>query len=205
MPQGTRQPVPAAKKMLDRLCANWVYGGSLAGLLLLLISPLLADCGSVVLFLTFLHLPVYMLHQYEEHDDDRFRRFVNRTLGKGRELLSRADVFVINVPGVWGVIAISFCLASQVDLGFALIAVYLVLVNAIVHIAHAVVFRTYNPGLGTAIFLFLPFSVYSLWQVQTSGAGTLPFHALGLFVAVGLHAAIVIYCKFKPLIVVKLR
>ncbi len=49
--------------MLDRLCANWVYRGSLAGLLLLLISPLLANCCSIVLFLTFLHLPAYMLHQ----------------------------------------------------------------------------------------------------------------------------------------------
>ncbi len=86
------------------------------------------------------------------------------------------------------------------DLGFALIAVYLALVNAAMHIAHAIVFRMYNAGLGSAILLFLPLGAYSLWQVQASGEGTLPFHAIGLFVAIGIHAAILVYCNFKRLI-----
>ena len=56
---------------------------------------------------TFLCLPLYMVHQYEEHDGDRFRHHFNRTIGQGREVLSPLVVFLANVPGVWGVIGLS--------------------------------------------------------------------------------------------------
>ena len=92
------------------------------------------------LVVTFLLLPVYMLHQYEEHDNDRFRQFFNQTIGQGKDVLSPWVVFLTNVPGVWGVIGLSLWLAATANIGFALITVYLVLVNAIVHIAHAVIF-----------------------------------------------------------------
>jgi hypothetical protein len=88
--------------MFKRIIDHWVYGGFLAGVLLLLLAPLLTAAWSTALTATFLHLPFYMLHQYEEHDDDRFRRFFNQTIGKGQEVLSREAVFVTNVPGVWG-------------------------------------------------------------------------------------------------------
>ncbi len=57
--------------MLSRLIANWVYGGFLAGLLLVLLEPVLTRSWAPALAAVFLQLPVYMLHQYEEHDHDR--------------------------------------------------------------------------------------------------------------------------------------
>jgi len=89
--------------MFGRLIANWVYGGFLAGLLLALLAPILVHARPLPLVITFLCLPVYMIHQYEEHDNDRFRQFVNRQIGKG-EVLSPLAVFIINVPGVWGIV-----------------------------------------------------------------------------------------------------
>src|ERR1039457_2011248 len=83
--------------MFARLIANWVYGGFLAGLLLLLLTPVLVHSWPVSLVTTFLCLPVYMVHQYEEHDNDRFRLFVNQKIGKRRVGLSPLAVFVINV------------------------------------------------------------------------------------------------------------
>ena len=179
--------------MLKRLITYWVYGGALAGVLLLLLTPLLSRSWSVALTLTFLHLPMYMLHQYEEHDRDRFRLFFNKTIGRGREVLSPAAVFVINVPGVWGVIVVAVYLAAEVNIGLGLIAVYLAVVNAFVHIIHAIVFRCYNPGLGTAVGLFLPVGTYSIYQLHTASGGAAMPHLIGLFVAVGLHVAIVVY------------
>ena len=142
--------------MLHRLIANWVYGGFLAGLLLLVLTSTLTHSWPAALTATYLCLPIYMLHQYEEHDDDRFRQFFNGIVGNGRRGLSLGAVFLINVPAVWGAIGISLALAASVNIGFGLIAVYLLLINALVHIAHAIAYRGYNPGLGTAIALFLP-------------------------------------------------
>jgi len=183
--------------MWERLIANWVYGGFLAGVLLLLLTPVIARSWSTVLTATFLLLPVYMIHQYEEHDDDRFRRFFNQTVGQGKEVLSPRAVFVINIPGVWGVIAISLWLTAFVAAEYALIAVYVVLVNAVVHVVGVAVFHGYNPGLGTAIALFFPAGAYALWEVQKSGGASLGTHAIALLIAIGTHAAIVLYAKHK--------
>src|SRR5262249_31723113 len=152
--------------MLSRLAQYWVYGGFLSGILLLVLLPEFARNWSSALLAVFLQLPVYMLHQYEEHDNDRFRVYVNRLMGGGREVLSHWAVFVINVPGVWGVIAVSFYLASDVSIGLGLIAVYLTLINAVTHVGAALASRAYNPGLATATFLFLPASVFGVRELQ---------------------------------------
>ena len=178
--------------MLHRLVANWVYGGFLAGLLLLLLAPVFTSGWPPALAGTFFCLPAYMLHQYEEHDNDRFRVFMNRILAGGREVLSVPAVFVINVPGVWGVITLSLWLASRVHPGLALIAVYLTLVNAIIHIGHAVITRSYNPGLVSGVVLFLPLCVWCIYAIQHAGAGTPAMHAIGLATALAIHFAIAV-------------
>lgn len=177
--------------MLARLRDNWVYGGVLAGLLLLALTPVLARGWPVALVLIWLQLPAYMLHQYEEHEDDRFRRFVNATIGGGREVLTRLDTFVINIAGVWGVDAVAFVLAAQVRLGLGLIAVYLSLVNGLAHGVQAIALRRYNPGLATAILLFLPLGGVTLGVLAGSAGVTLADHLLGLGTALVIHAAIV--------------
>jgi uncharacterized protein with HXXEE motif len=178
--------------MLNRLVANWVYGGFLAGLLLLLITPILARNWPPALLATFLCLPAYMVHQYEEHDNDRFRAFFNRKFGKGREILSPLAVLLINVPGVWGAIAISFWLAASRNPGFGLMAAYLLLLNAVIHIVSAAFLRGYNPGLVTAVLFFVPLSAYCIAAIQQSGFGSAWMHVTGAVVAVGIHAAIAI-------------
>ncbi len=182
--------------MLSRLTQYWVYGGFLAGILMLVLLPELARNWSMALVAVFLQLPIYMLHQYEEHDNDRFRLYLNRVFGEG-EVLSHSAVFVINVPGVWGVNAASFYLASCVSLGYGLIAVYLTLVNSVVHFVAAVALRSYNPGLGTAVFLFLPVGVFGLHELQQTGEVGWNHHLVGLLVAVSIHVAIIAYAKIN--------
>jgi hypothetical protein len=180
---------PEESVMRERLIRNWVYGGFLAALILLALYPLLMSGRPESLRLTFLFLPIYMLHQYEEHDDDRFRLFFNKTIGAGLEVLTPAAVFVINILGVWLVIALACYLAAFVDPGFGLIAIYLAVVNALVHIIHAVVFRGYNPGLLTAVLLFLPIGFHAIARLD-AGVG---MNAIGVVVAIAIHAAIMIY------------
>ena len=87
--------------MYERLAAHWVYGGFLASFLLIALVPtLLAPAWSIDLLAVYLLLPIYMLHQYEEHERDRFRRYFNDTVGRGQDALTAKAVFLINVPGV---------------------------------------------------------------------------------------------------------
>jgi len=178
--------------MIHRLIANWVYGGFLAGVLLLLLAPLFIQSWPATLAAAFFCLPAYMIHQYEEHDNDRFRAFVNRLLGNGREVLTLPAVFMINVPGVWGVMVVAFWLAARVNPGLALIAIYLPLLNAVIHMAQAAVARSYNPGLVSAIVIFLPLCSWCLVVVQRSAYGTPAMHVVGAAAAVAIHAMIII-------------
>jgi hypothetical protein len=55
--------------MLNRIYAHWVYGGFLAGLLLMACMPLFTADWSPILKVCYLTLLVYMVHQLEEWDD----------------------------------------------------------------------------------------------------------------------------------------
>lgn len=181
----------------DRLCRNWVYGGALAAIPLALLIPLLANYWHLPLLLVFAQLPIYMLHQLEEHDNDNFRRFFNSSIGKGHEVLSPCAVFLINVPGVWGVITLSLYLSVEFSLGFGMIAAYLTVVNAVVHLVQAAALRRYNPGAATAAVVFLPVGVITLYAITSVVSSPLIWHSLGIASAVAIHAAILVYVRWN--------
>jgi hypothetical protein len=174
---------------LGWLLRQWQYAGFLTGIVLLLLLPLWASETGLVLALIYLQLPLYMLHQLEEHAGDRFRRFVNDRMAGGRDALTPRATLVINVVDL-----IALYLSFFVDPGFGLIALYLSVVNAIVHLVATVALRAYNPGLWTAILLFLPLGAWSLYVLTSAGAG-FGTHALGLIVAVAIHAMILAHVR----------
>ncbi len=176
---------------------NWPGAAAFCGVFLLLIAPVAWVLAGSAIFWVFLQMPVYMLHQLEEHADDRFRGFTNTTMGHGVEVLSRPATFVINSLGVWAVDLIAFYLAVFVAPGWGLMALYLPLVNSVGHIGQAAVMKKYNPGLISAILLFLPLAGFGLYSISTTADVTWPMQALGLLVAVGVHAAIIVHVKSK--------
>ena len=70
-----------------------------------------------------------------------------------------------------------------------ILAGYLAIFNALLHIAPGLRRREYNPGLATAMLLFLPVGG---WCVVESGSGAgLQAHLVGLGGAIAVHAAVV--------------
>lgn len=180
--------------MWDRLVRHWVYGTLPAALLLFALTPVLASKWPGWLTAVWLLVPLYMVHQYEEFDDDRFLRFVKERIGNGKELLGPEGAFVLNVFGVWSIQAGSFALAAMVRPGLGLMGVYLVLVNAVVHVGAALVLRCYNPGLLTAVLGFVPLGCVAWREVERAGASGRD-HVLGLAVAIGAHLVILAYSR----------
>jgi len=176
---------------------NWMYAALVASLLLFALVPLLYEQFGLPLLLVYIQLPIYMLHQLEEHHQDRFRLWFNEVLGGGREALSTSAVVFINVVGVWIVNLLALYLAHFASIGYGLIAVYLTLVNAVVHIAGAIIQRRYNPGLLTAIALFLPVGIWALRVISLLPNVPLVDHAAALGLVVLLHGAIVFYVKVR--------
>jgi hypothetical protein len=167
----------------------------LAGGILLLLAPAVWWLGGAVAFWIYLQLPLYMLHQVEEHAGDRFREFVNQVVGHGVEVLSRPATFVINSVGVWGVDVAGIYAGLLWGPGWTLVVFYLPLVNALGHAVQAVVLRRYNRGLITALVLFLPLAGTGLWVVSRASQASLAMHAAGLGAALLVHAAIIAHVK----------
>jgi hypothetical protein len=171
----------------DWLAGRWVAGAMFMGLCLLAILPILMSAWPPALLLIFLHGPIYMLHQVEEHGRDRFRTYVNQKVFGGVEALTTDAVLWINIPCVWGLTLVALYAAWLVAPGWGLMAPYLVMVNALTHIANAVKRREYNPGLLTSIFLFLPLGIVTLYVIP----GTLEQTVFALCISLLVHVMIV--------------
>jgi len=121
--------------------------------------------------MSVLLLIAYMIHQFEEHWIDifgnqyAFYEYFNTLflsiLGAQDSsviILGREAIFVINTSLVWliGIIAIW---RSPKHLFPVLAMNGIVLVNAISHIFPGIFKQSYNPGLLTAIVIFLPLAI----------------------------------------------
>jgi hypothetical protein len=183
---------------------QWPYAGALVAVFLLAVLPLWWDATDTALALVYAALPLYMLHQLEEHAGDRFRLAINARFAGGREALTRPATFWINAGGVWIVDVIALWLAYHVDLAIGLLPIYLMGVNALTHIATAVADRAYNPGLWTAIGVFLPVSVWGAIEIGDAADAGVGWQLIGLAFALAVHAAIMGYIRgrARPLVAV---
>ena len=163
---------------------------------LLVLSPFLAPLG-LPLLLIFLQLPIYQIHQFEEHHRDRFRLFANQLLAGGREAFTPTAIFVINSAGVWGVNLLALYLAYFCSLSWGLIAIYLTLVNALSHVGMAIALRRANPGVWTSLALFLPMGGWALVVVSRASAATWGEQAIGLGTALLIHAGIILFIRIR--------
>jgi hypothetical protein len=141
-------------------------------------------------FLVYLQLPVYMLHQYEEHAHGAFKAYANRVLAGRKTSVTDGTIFWTNIAGVWGVDLGALYLARFVNRAFGLIPPYLAVINGLTHTAMALKRREYNPGLWTSLALFFPFGGFSIVSI-TRECQLLPRHQRRAFgFAVLLHAVV---------------
>lgn len=184
-------------RILDWLVAKWQwpYAALFTAGFLAILSPFVFRYAGVPLGLIYLQLPIYMLHQYEEHAGDRFRLWVNGMLGQGREVLTPIATFWINSLLVWGLDLVALYLACFVDLSLGLMAMYLPMLNAFGHILPAIATRKYNPGLLTSIVLFLPVGLVSTYIVSQAAGSNWQDHLFALAVAIGVHATIIVHVR----------
>lgn len=174
---------------------QWPYAALFTAGFLGVLAPFVFRYAGFPLGLIYLQLPIYMLHQHEEHAGDRFRLWVNEMIGHGREVLTPIATFWINSLLVWLLDIVALYLACFVDLSLGLIAIYLPMLNACGHIVPAVIKKQYNPGLITSIVLFLPVGVFSTIVVSRAAGCDLQEHLLALAVAVAVHATIIVHVR----------
>lgn len=149
--------------------------------------PLLVAVGAVGWIAAFRHDPsseqalfaallvVYLLHQIEEHLwPGGFRQFANAHMfrsGKDDWPVTIDGVALVNTAFVWLPIVLAVLYPTALR-WVGLLWIGLTLINGIIHIVTTIRLHIYNPGLVTAIVLFLPFTIFALALEVARGALT---------------------------------
>lgn len=173
--------------------SHWMHAAVPLAVVLLVLSPFIYAGTGWFGLLVYLTLPIYMLHQYEEHAEGQFARYVNGIIAQGRLLMTESAVLWINIVLVWALTLAVLYLTHYVNLAFGLVAAYMLLLNGGGHILMAVGRREYNPGAWSSLLLFVPFSTFMLWQYTQAGVATLPDHLLAIVAVILAHAAIILF------------
>ncbi len=113
----------------------------------------------------------YLLHQFEEHGVDArgmpyaFRDVLCMRFGFADAAtcpIPESFITAVNIPAVWLAGPIAALLGRRWP-AIALSYFSVSAVNAFAHIGPALATSDYNPGLLTAVLLFLPLSLWTLW------------------------------------------
>lgn len=190
---------------MNAILYGWPYLAlvlGLGGLLLLRFAPRPAGTpprASDPSFFACLMLPVYMVHQFEEHGIDvlgrryHFLEEICAVVARGLHDCPADPLFILAVNcggGVWipGVLAIAFR-RSRPLVGAC--ALGIPAVNAVAHIGQAVALGRYNSGVLTAALLFVPVCGWGLWRFRQLGVlrGTRVLRVVAT--GVGVHALLI--------------
>ena len=172
----------------DFLIDNWMKIGIYAVPFILFIffssrTEQTEEVFSDTKLISVLLLIAYIIHQFEEHWIDIFGNkyafyeyfntlflYVLGAQDSSIIILSREAIFLINTSLVWliGIIAIW---RSPKHLFPVLAMNGIVLVNAISHIFPGILKQSYNPGLLTAIVIFLPLAIAFYRKVLFTNPG----------------------------------
>ncbi len=147
-------------------------------------------------------LVAYILHQFEEHWVDiyghgyAFKPYLNEFLSgllgyaQVQELMSDMSVFVINTSLVWLVGALAVWRGDGHTFA-ALCMAAIVIVNAVSHIGAGLMSGSYNPGLLTAVLVFLPVGIGSYVLLARNEAATVGLVSASLIWGLAAHLIMV--------------
>jgi Protein of unknown function with HXXEE motif len=178
--------------MFNWLYDNWAKLSVFLAIIVTILIYVFVKPENIVLFLIWIQLPIYLLHQFEEHNWKGFKNYINRKVFKVKEgdfPLNDKIIFWVNIPIVWILIPI-FASLSSINLMFGLWIPYFAVFNSLTHVIVSIRNREYNPGLIVSIILGIPVGVYALIIFYSYIAVPAIISIISIFFAILLHLII---------------
>jgi hypothetical protein len=180
------------------LYKNWAKICIILSVIATLAIFLVVGTSNIVLFLIFIQIPVYLLHQFEEHAwPGGFKNYVNQQIFKASNMdypLTDISVFWVNIPIVWILMPL-FASLSYINLFFGLWIPYFAVINSLTHVIAAVIKREYNPGLAVSLILGIPIGIYALWMFYALVNVPLIVTSLSILAAVLMHLILIVFIR----------
>jgi hypothetical protein len=181
---------------INWLYKNWAKICLILSIIVTIIIYFFVTTNNLILFLIWIQIPIYLLHQFEEHAwPGGFKKFFNQEIFNvvdGDYPLNDTSIFWINVPLIWFIMPI-FAALSYINLFFGLWIPFFTVFNSFTHVVALIVKRKYNPGLVVSVVLGIPVAMYTLWLFYTLINVPLIVTIASILIVILLHLFIVIF------------
>jgi hypothetical protein len=185
--------------MLSWLYKNWAKLSVLLAIILTIFIIIFIKSENIVLFLIWIQIPIYLLHQFEEHVWNGFKNYINKKVFKVQEgnfPLNEKNIFWINIPIIWILMPI-FAGLSSINIMLGLWIPYFAVFNSLSHVIFSVRNREYNPGLIVSLILGIPVGIYALIVFYSYITVPVIISIVSIFFAVLLHIIIFAYIRMN--------
>lgn len=183
--------------MFNWLYNHWAKISLLLAIVMTLLVYILITPGNFLLFLIWIQLPIYLLHQFEEHNWNGFKNYVNRSVFKvedGDFPLNDKIIFWINIPIIWIIIP-TFSALSSVNILYGLWIPYFAVLNSLTHVVVSIRNKEYNPGLIVSLILGIPVGIYTLTVFYSEINVPIIVSTISVLFAVLLHLMVFGYIR----------
>lgn len=171
-------------------------GGVLAPVILTVLLLLWFTQPDIVFYqwLLWLHLPLFMFHEFEEYVlPGGFRKFINTETGLAADPpaddrpANELYLFIVNVGLFWPLIIAGGLLAVVAPWVGFIVVMLQILMNVFTHsFAFQTRHRGYNPGFITNIFVIIPYCTLVVGYVVVAHVFTTLDWALGIGIPVAM-------------------
>jgi len=185
--------------MTNWLYRNWAKLSVLLAIAITLLVIYFIKLENTVLFLIWIQIPIYLLHQFEEHARNGFKNYINKKVFPvqgGEYPLNDKNIFWINIPIIWILMPI-FAGLSSVNIMFGLWIPYFAVFNSLSHVIFSIRNREYNPGLIVSLILGIPIGIYALIIFYSYTAVPAITSIISIFFAVLLHIVVFGYIRMN--------
>ncbi|PTD93344.1 hypothetical protein C9439_08000 [archaeon SCG-AAA382B04] len=175
---------------------HWPISTPFLALYLTIVLVLFVLNKNFALFLIWIQIPLYWLHQFEEYIyPGGFMEYFNiKVLSSNRKdwPITKKDTFWINIPITFIGFPVSAILAGLIDISIGIWTAYFSIINALSHLG--MFFRGgYNPGLVASVSLNIPVGVYTIYYFATSQLISLNSHIIGVSIAIAIQVILMIW------------
>ena len=185
--------------MVKWLYKNWAKLSVLLAIVLTIFIIIFIKLENIVLFLIWIQIPIYLLHQFEDHAWNGFKNYINVKVFKVQEgnfPLNEKNIFWINIPIIWILMPI-FAGLSSINIMFGLWIPYFAVFNSLSHVIFSIRNWEYNPGLIVSLILGIPVGTYTLIIFYTYITVPLIISIISIFFALLLHIMIFGYIRMN--------
>jgi len=182
---------------MDWLYKNWSKLSLGLALVLTLLIIVFIKPSNTLLFLIWIQIPIYLLHQFEEHSKNGFKNYVNKTVFKvsdGDYPLNDKNIFWINIPIIWILMPL-FAILSSINPLIGLWIPFFGVINSLSHVIFSIVNKQYNPGLIVSLVLGIPVGIYTLIIFYSNLNISYLVTGLAIGFAIILHLIVLLYIR----------